>query len=197
MNAARESAVRCGSVDHLPQVRGQLRFHLGEVALANAAAKAGLGFIPIKSRPPGGVFNVARVGRFALASIIVREIHAIPRHSVTRSMLARANEDLDPQTKLFEESKPVTTATTELAYFGCVIAVPWRRDPTVPASLAIGVLNADLTDWIEWISLHRAYALLQERVDFADPTASRETEIPDNVFPTLRLPKSGEGEDIA
>lgn len=196
MNAAREAATRCGSIDHLPQIRGQLRYHLGEVALANAAEKAGLGFIPIKSRPPGGVFNVARVGRFALASIVVRQKYAIHRRSVTRLMLGQANKDLEPQTNLFD-GQNVARPTAELAYFGCVVAVPWRKDPTVPAALAVGALNADLTKWIEWIPLHRAYALLQERLNSAEPAPSRGFDIPDNVFPKLRLPKPGEGEDIA
>jgi hypothetical protein len=111
-------------------------------------------------------------------------------------MLGQANKDLEPQTNLFADPSVVRPAA-ELAYFGCAIAVPWRKDPTVPAALALGALNADLTEWIEWIPLHCAYALLQERLDSADPTPSRGTDIPDNVFPRLRLPKAGEGEDIA
>jgi hypothetical protein len=194
LNAAREAAARCGSIDHLPQIRGQLRYHLGEVALAEAAAKAEIGFIPLKTKPAGGVFNVARVGRFALASVTVPAKYAVPRDSVTRRMLSEPNEDLEPQTRLIEKTTG-KRAATELAYFGCVIAIPWKRDPTVPASLVLAVPNKTLTHWISWIPLHRAYTLIQERVDATQPTSSRELGIPDNVFPKVRIPKPGQAED--
>jgi hypothetical protein len=191
VNASRDAEARAGSRGHLPQIRGQLRYHLGEMALAKAASAANVGSIPLRTKPPGGIFNVARVGRFALVSISVPRGHVLPRRSVTRKLLSQANEDLEPQRLLNLDGVRSARGATELAYFGCVIAVPWKYDPTVPAQLAFGVPNASLSEWIIWIPLHQLYALLQERTDSSRPAGSQ-IEIPDNVLPRFRLPKRDE-----
>jgi hypothetical protein len=184
----RQALQRAASVDHLPQIRGQLRYHLGEIALAEAAGAAKAGHLPVKTTPAGGVFIVARIGRFALVNVAVRDRHALPRRSVTRKLLSQRNADLDPQGSLFE-ARPTSRGTTELAYFGCVVSVPWRRDPTVPAELAIAIPNAGLSEWLIWMPLHFAFARLQERVDSGNPTHPPDHDIPDNAFPKFRFPK--------
>lgn len=193
-DAARQASQRAASVDHLPQIRGQLRYHLGEIALAEAAGVAKAGHLPVKTTPAGGVFIVARIGRFALVSVAVQNRHALPRRSVTRKLLSQRNADLDPQGSLFE-SRPTARGTTELAYFGCAVSVPWRRDPTVPAELAIAIPNAALSEWLIWMPLPFAFARLQERVDSGKPSKPSSGDIPDNVFPRFRLPKEEPRED--
>src|SRR5438552_2074437 len=83
-DAAREAEARAASEGHLPQIRGQLRYHLGEAALAQAARSAGAGAIPLKTQPPGGVFTVARIGRFALVSATVQNPKAMPRITMSK-----------------------------------------------------------------------------------------------------------------
>jgi hypothetical protein len=193
-DAARQALQRAASVNHLPQIRGQLRYHLGEIALAEAAGAAKAGYLPVKTTPPGGVFVVARIGRFALVNVAVRNSHALPRRSVTRKLLSQRNVDLNPHGNLFEPT-PNSRGTTELAYFGCVVSVPWRRDPTVPAELAIAIPNAALSEWLIWMPLNFAFARLQERVDSGNPQKPSGSDIPDKVFPKFRFPKRDDTED--
>jgi hypothetical protein len=193
-DAAREAEARAASGGHLPQLRGQLRYHLGEASLSEAARSAGAGVIPFRTVPPGGVFTVARIGRFALVNLSVRYPGLMPRRSVTRKMLSQANEAIDPQRRLDlgDEERVVT----ELAYFGCLVAVPSIADPASPAVLALGVPNAALTAWLAWIPSHRLHAYLQERVDAGgEATESAGGSIPDKAFPKFRLPRSDESED--
>jgi hypothetical protein len=195
-DAAREAESRAASGGHLPQIRGQLRFHLGEAALGEAARSAGAGVIPFRTTPPGGIFMVARVGRFALVNLSVRYPGVMPRRSLTRKMLSQANDAIDPQRRLdLGDEKRVVT---ELAYFGCLAAVPSGADPTAPAVLALGVPNAGLTNWLAWIPSHRLHAYLQERTDGSGKGADGERSsgsIPDNAFPKFRLPKKDESQN--
>jgi hypothetical protein len=165
VDAAREAADRAASGGHLPQIRGQLRYHLGEAALTEAARSAGVGALPYRTVSPGGVFMVARVGRFALVNLMVRRPEFLPRRSVTRTMLSQANEKIDPQHRL--DLGDERQVVTELAYFGCLVTVPSSNDPTAPSILALGVPNAALNSWLAWIPLHRLHAFLQGRVDGA------------------------------
>jgi hypothetical protein len=193
-DAARDAESRTASDGHLPQIRGQLRYHLGEAALAQAARVAGAGAIPLKTQRPGGVFTVARVGRFALVSVTVQNRKAMPRVTVSRKLLGQPNDALDPQTSLFDDKpKPVT----DLAYFGCLITVAAQRDPTSPAELAFAVPTPALDRWISWTPLHRLHALLQERVDRGAGPHSGEDSVPDISWPTFKVPgdKKGFGED--
>src|SRR5262249_32839388 len=91
----RDAQIRAASGGHLPQIRGQLRYHAGQKALSESCRSTGLGAIPMHTTPPGGVFTVARVGRFALVSLNVRHRKLLPRRSITRRMLSQANESLD------------------------------------------------------------------------------------------------------
>lgn len=194
-NAAREAQARAGSDWHVPQIRGQLRFHLGEAALADAAYTAGAGVIPLRSQPPGGVCNVARIGRFALVSLIVRYPGLLPRRSITRKLLSEPNEAIDPNLRLPLEDSD-RRVITELAYFGCLTAVPSAVDPSVPAILALAIPNKGLTGWISWIPFHRLHALLQEWSDFASSgTEPGGGFVPDLAFPKFRLPKSDIADD--
>jgi hypothetical protein len=195
-DAAREAEVRAASDGHLPQIRGQLRYHLGELALAQAARSAGAGAIPLATKPPGGIFTVARVGRFALVSVMVPRHGAMPRRTVTRKLLSQPNEGLDPQSSLpFDD--PMPKLITDLAYFGCLIAVAGRRDPTVPAELALAIPTAELDRWISWIPLHRLHAVLQERTVEGPGNISGGGVVPDIAFPTFRVPadRKDSGED--
>jgi hypothetical protein len=193
-DAAREAESRAASEGHLRQIRGQLRYHRGEQSLAEAAQSAGAGVIPFRTTPPGGVFIVARIGRFALVNISVRYPGLMLRCSVTRKMLSQANEAIDPQHRL--DLGDERRVVTELAYFGCLAAVPSIADPTTPAVLALGVPNAALTHWLAWIPSHRLHAYLQERADGRDKGGGESRGfIPDKAFPQFRLPKSDESKD--
>jgi hypothetical protein len=185
-DAAREAEARAASDGHLPQIRGQLRYHLGEVALAQAARSAGAGAIPLATKPPGGIFTVARIGRFALVSVMVHNHGHMPRQTVTRKILSQPNESLDPQSSL-PFGNPVPKPITDLAYFGCLIAVTAKRDATVPAELALAIPAAGLDRWISWIPLHRLHALLQERTDEGSSDVG-DSGVPDIAFPTFRIP---------
>jgi hypothetical protein len=195
-DAARDAEVRAASEGHLPQIRGQLRYHLGEAALAQAARSAGAGAIPLKTQPAGGVFTVARVGRFALVSATVQNRKTMPRATMSKKLLSQPNEALDPQTSMFDDpSKP--KLVTDLAYFGCLITVAATRDPTSPSELAFAIPTSRLDRWISWIPLHRLHALLQERVDREGGVQTGDDSVPDISWPTFRVPgdKKGFGED--
>jgi len=192
--AARQAPERAASPIHLPQVRGQLRYHLGEIALAEAAGAASVGHLPMTTTFPGGVFTVARVGRFGLVSLVIRDKYRIPRRSVTRKLLAQRNIDLEPQTDMFDPQTG-SRGATELAYFGCMVTIPWRRDPTVPADIAIAIPDSKLSQWLVWMPLHFAFAEFQQRVDAGKPQEPKRPDIPDNAFPKFRLPKRDESED--
>lgn len=193
-DAARDAEARAASDGHLPHIRGQLRYHLGEAALAQAARSAGAGAIPLKTQPPGGVFTVARVGRFALVSATVQNRKAMPRATMSKKLLSQPNGALDPQSS-FLDDKP--KLVTDLAYFGCLITVAAMRDPTSPAELAFAVPTPSLDRWISWIPLHRLHAMLQERVDRGVGPQSTEDSVPDISWPTFKVPgeKKGFGED--
>lgn len=187
----RQAATRSASQKHVPPFRGQLRHQLGETALSNAAQVARAGCIPITTVKPGGVFMVARIGRFGLVSLSISGRRSMPRRSPTRRLLGEPNEDLDPQQKLWLAEKVSSRGATELSYFGCMIACPSRRDPTAPAEMVLAVPNARLNEWLGWIPLTRAYALLQDLIvnDDVFKNISQPKPIPDRRLPTFRLPK--------
>jgi hypothetical protein len=191
-NAARDARVRAASEGHLKQLRGQLRYHLGEVALGVAARSAGVGAIPMPTRQPGGTFTVARLGRFALVSLAVRRSGGMPRPSSTRDLLSEPNSEIDPQGSLLGEPASARGAT-ELAYLGCLVAVPSKRDPSVPSELILAVPTAAIRDWMVWLPLHCVHVLLNN----LRPAATRPAaaDVPDLAFPTLRLPKRDTKED--
>ena len=196
VNAHREAHARAASGGHLPQIRGQLRYHLGELALAESARSTKVGVLPFVTTPPGGAFMIARLGRFAVISLTVRKNRLSPRRSVTRKLLSQPNAELEPQHRLALDGRASARGATELAYLGCVVAVPCKADPTVPSELVFAVPTAALNDWIVWIPLHRMHALLQERADAG--RASQRTPgatIPDHVFPKFRLPKRDDTAD--
>jgi hypothetical protein len=188
-NAARDAEARAAFEGHLPHIRGQLRYHGGETALREAARSAGAGALPLHTKPPGGIFTVARVGKFALVSVMIRERHLMPRRTVTRKLLSQPNDGIDPQSSLFSDEKPKTV--TELAYFGCLVAVAAKRDPTVPAELALAIPTRSLDQWISWTPLHRLHAALQERASGAADDESS-GDLPDIAFPTFRVPSERE-----
>jgi hypothetical protein len=192
VDAQRQAVSRAASINHLPQIRGQLRYHLGEIALAHSAGAVNAGQLPVKTSPPGGVFIVARIGRFALVSLTTRKKHGLPRRSITRKLMSQRNLDLEPQQDFLD---PIgSRGATELAYFGCLVAVPWKRDPSIPAELAIAIPNASLSDWLTWMPLSFAFAQLQTRIDNGPGSSPSSDPIPDNVFPKFRLPKRDDSE---
>ena len=138
---------------------------------------------------------VARVGHFALISLKVRAPGALPRKSTTRRLLSQPNEDIDPQSRLFQEEGS-SRGATELAYLGCMVSVPCNTDPTVPAELALGVMSAAMDRWLSWISIPRACASLQG-IDAGGPTPIRPVGelIPDKAFPKLRVPNTDDQAD--
>ena len=184
IDANREAKLRSASGGHEPAVRGQLRYHMGEQALKPAAQSSGLGHLAMSTIRPGASFIAARVGRFALVSINVRDVQRMPRRSATRLSLSQSNQDIDPQPDwLIESSQP-----TVLAYLGCLASVPNPADHTAPRELAIAIPSRDLRRWISWIPINRAAALLLgDAGSKSDPSGS-ESVIPDNAFATLRLP---------
>jgi hypothetical protein len=192
-DAARDAEARAASEGHLPQIRGQLRHHLGETALAQAARSAGAGAIPLKTQPAGGIFTVARVGRFALVHATVQKPKMMPRATMSKKLLSQPNAALDPQRSMFDDqSEP--KLVTDLAYFGCLITVAATRDPTVPFELAFAIPTTRLDRWISWIPLHRLHAMLQERVDREGGVQTGDAAVPDISWPTFRVP--GEKKDL-
>jgi hypothetical protein len=196
-NAARDAEARAASARHLPQIRGQLRYHLGETALVESARDANVGAIPFQTQPPGGIFTVARVGRFALVSVTAQHKKLMPRKSVTRKLLSQPNEAIDPQNDMFASVVEKPPVVTELAYFGCLVTIPNKRDPSVPAELGFGVPSVGLQSWISWIPFSRLIVLLQEKVDAGGTPPTTDSVVPDIAFPRFRMPKkdSDVGED--
>lgn len=197
-DSQRQAALKAASKRHVPHFRGQLRHQLGETALANAAQVAKVGCIPFPTVKPGGVFMVARVGRFGLVSLRVGSRRALPRRSPTRLLLSNPNDDIDPQQKLWAAEKASARGATELAYFGCMVVQPSRNDPSAPAEMALAIPNARMTDWLDWIPLPRVFAALQNIVsgDGSAKEAPQIRPIPDRRMPTFRLPKrNGEADE--
>ena len=194
-DSQRQAAIRAASQRHIPGFRGQLRHQLGETALASAAQVANVGCIPIMTVKPGGVFMVARIGRFGLVSLCIAGRKFTSRSSATRRLLSGPNDDLDPQRKLWLADKSSARGTTELAYFGCMVACPSRRDPSVPAEMVFAIPNARMTEWIEWIPLTRLFAMLQDVAtqNEAPGNAIQSKPIPDRRIPKFRLPRQDEG----
>lgn len=189
-NAARDARARAASVKHEPHIRGQLRYQYGESALAVASRKSGIGCLPMPTKLPGGVFMLARVGRFGLVSLSTRHKDFLPRRTATRKLLSEPNDGIDPQTRLELEEEGASRSATELAYFGCLVSVPNRRDPTAPSELAFAVPDASLERWIEWAPLHRVCALLQSlKVPHPKPRGVGTKRIPDRAIPKFRVPK--------
>lgn len=189
MDAARDAKARSASGGHLPQIRGQLRYHLGERSLSDAASHCGVGCMPLSTKPKGGTFMVARVGRFALVNLKLSQSHALPRRSTTRTLLAQPNQEIDPQTGLFDDERGAR-GTTELAYLGCLVAVACKADPTIPSELAFAVLSANMDRWISWIPIPHACAMLQDVGAPVGSGSADEAQIPDKAFPKLRLPST-------
>lgn len=192
-NAAREASTRAASPKHLIHLRGQLRAQLGEAALRDAAQTSGVGAIPMETRPAGGVFMVARVGRFALVSLVARQRRALPRPSTTRDLLSQPNQALERQERLALGLVPELRGATELAYFGCLIAVRAWPDPTVPSELVLAIPTVGLDDWIVWMPLAKVQAALLNRVHVGKPDKPVAPRIPDRAFPRFRVPKRDEG----
>ena len=195
-DSQRQAVMKSASTRHVPHFRGQLRHQLGEAVLARAAETARTGCIPIRTVKPGGVFMVARVGRFGLVSLSVSEKRAIPRKSATRRLLSEPNDDLDPQQKLLFADRASARGATELAYFGCMITCPSYRDPSTPSDIVFAVPNARLTDWIEWLPITKLFALLQSRMDSSSKPAMpvEARPIPDLRIPRFRLPRQDRDE---
>lgn len=191
-NADRDARAKAGTDGHLPQMRGQLRYHFGEKALVEAAQEARLGVIPYHTSPPGGVFTLARAGRFAIVSLSIPFSRKLPRRSKSRLLLGQANESIDPQTRLWDDLKK--PHATQLAFLGCLVAVPAYRDPMAPRELAFGVPTAEFDDWISWTPLHRMHGLLLERVGNTSASRATAEKIEDTAFPTFKIPKEGSDE---
>ena len=164
---------------------------LGETALASASQVARAGCIPITTIKPGGVFMVARVGRFGLVSITVADRKSMPRKSPTRRLLSNPNDDIDPQRKMLLADRAFARGTTELAYFGCMVACPSPRDPAIPSEMVLAIPNARMSEWIAWIPLTRIYAQLQDLIskDTQAKDAPQSKPIPDRRIPRFKLPK--------
>ena len=191
-DAHRQASTRAASARHLPHYRGQLRHQLGETALSMAAQTANVGCIPFRTVKPGGVFMVARLGRFGIVSLTVPARRSLPRKSPTRRLLSNPNDDLDPQHKLALIG--TSRGATELAYFGCMVTCPSFREPTVPAEMVFAVPNARLNGWIVWMPLPTVYARLQDLFDKgAGPSTTYAKPIPDLRLPKFRLPKQDRG----
>lgn len=192
VDAHRQAHAKAATGGHLPHMRGQLRHHLGERALVESAQAAQLGVTPFFSTPPGGVFTLARAGRFALVSITLAANKRLPRRSVSRRLLSRSNESIDPQGRLWDEAP--RPDPTQLAFLGCLVAVPAAHDPMAPSELAFCVPSPSFDDWIVWTPLQRMHALLVERMDGMSPTKAVTEQIVDKAFAKFRLPKEGADE---
>jgi hypothetical protein len=76
-----------------------------------------------------------------------------------------------------------------------LITIPNRHDPTAPAELALGVPNANITDWLSWIPFRRLHGLLQQKVDAGIVDSRTDGTVADKAFPKFRMPKKDKGED--
>lgn len=191
-NASREALSRGASTGHVPQLRGQLRYHLGESAVAEASKAAGAGCLPMQTVSPGATFMVARLGRFALVNQVLRNRTHLPRRSVTRKLLSQPNAGIDPQGVLPFADRAAQEQTTELAYFGCLASVVCRSDPSVPAELAVAIPSRNLDRWIAWLPLNKAHELVQNLcATQPGPKQPAPVQIPDRAFSTFRMPKTG------
>lgn len=187
-NAHRQAKLLAPSPGHLPALRGQLRHQLGEEALATAAEKAKFGIIARPTEQPGACMMLARVGRFALTSIKVRHRMLLPRQSLTRTVLSRPNLELDPQSDLLRDD--ASRSLTELAYFGCLIAVPSNSDPSAPGELCLAVPDGSMRDWLKVLSIETVHGMLLDRAagsKKAKPTGA--SKIEDKVIPQIIVPK--------
>lgn len=184
---------RAASEGHLSAIRGQLRYHLGELALRDAAAAAGIGAMPMATVMPGAKFMLARVGRFGIVSIKTNSARRMPAASKTRKLLARPNDIIDPQQSFLES--PFSHKPMELAYLGCLVVVPSTKDPREPSELFFAVPNAQCNRWINKISLTRLHALLLDRdAAGAGKGVAPSVAVQDNAFPTIKLPKTDESD---
>ena len=131
---------------------------------------------------------LARVGRFALASVKVRHRSFLPRASVTREVLSRPNLALDPQGSFLEGSK--TNAPTELAHFGCLIAVPSACDPSAPGELCLAIPDGTMRSWLKVLSIETIHGMLLDHTARGEKTVpGKASKIEDKVIPQIRVPK--------
>lgn len=175
------------SQKHVPALRGQLRHQLGEEALAQAAAAAGVGSFPKETEKPGACMMLARVGKFALTSVKVNDRMLLPRKSLTRSILSRPNWGITPQNDMFKEAED--PPLEELAYFGCLLAVPSVSDATAPYGMYLAVPNMGMTDWIKTFSIETVHAKILNRLSGRDAAKGAEsTAIEDKAIPRIKMP---------
>ena len=130
---------------HIPALRGQLRHQLGEEALAKACSISGSGHLAKATEKPGAHMMMARVGRFALTSVKVSDRTKLPRESLTRTVLSRPNHKINPQSEMFSGAKPDHNDLEELAYFGCLLAVPSKKDHSAPYGLYLAIPDQGMT----------------------------------------------------
>lgn len=182
---ARKSAASEG---HIRALRGQLRHQFGEDALAKAAKTAGVGHFAKPTEKPGAHMMLARVGKFALTSVKVNDRELLPRGSLTRSVLSRANQKIMPQLDML--SKPEPESVTELAFFGCLLAVPSTVDHSAPYGLYLAVPDNQMTGWIKTLSIETLHAMILNRQSGKDASkAGSAKKVEDNAIPQIRLSK--------
>lgn len=183
------------SEGHISALRGQLRHQFGEDALAKTAKAAEVGHFPKPTEKPGAHMMLARVGKFALTSVKVSDRGLLPRRSLTRSILSRANQNIDPQLDMISE--PKDNGLTELAYFGCLLAVPSVVDHSAPYGLYLAVPNNGMTGWLKTLSIETLHAMILNRQSGKGASkAETAKKVDDKAFPQIRVtkhdaPKSG------
>ena len=71
-----------------------------------------------------------------------------------------------------------------------MVTCPSFRDPFAPQEIALAVPNAGMSEWILWIPLTRAYALLQDFIenDSLNIKDASPKPIMDRRIPRFRLP---------
>lgn len=188
--AHHQATVSSASKLHVPALRGQLRHQLGENALASAAKAAGVGHFARPTEKPGAHMMLARIGRFALCSIKVTDRNNLPRESLTRTVLSRPNREIVPQSEMFAEPESTRGSLEELAYFGCLLAVPSTTDHSAPYGLYLAIPNHHMTEWIKTLSIETLHALMLNRLSGKGGSEMQTRQIiQDRAIPRIRVPK--------
>lgn len=133
---------------------------------------------------------LARVGRFALTSVKVSDRTKLPRESLTRSVLSRPNHKIVPQSEMFPNTAAEADGLEELAYFGCLLAVPSVMDHSAPYGLYLAIPNHGMTEWIKTLSIETLHAkLLNLQSGEGGSEVQAPKAIEDKAMPRIRVQK--------
>lgn len=187
MDAAFAQALRTTRERIAPPERrnalGQLRHFGAEAGFRIAGQAAGLNVHVPDTVPKGSLYSMVEGERIFLLRANICSGLQVPRPSKFRQRWASLNAWMRPeQINLFEPEAP-PSATDKLC--GLLITTASNKmDPGLPAWVGIGIPTADLSAWIQTISIPEIIARYH---DAATPTqVSEPVEIKDRAMPKLK-----------